>query len=348
MVGNLLTSHSILVGLFVTAGFDVGTIRPSDGAVETDRIIQEWNNPRSSLEIFVANIYTKVMDVDMQKCCSKALVLDWPLEPQRLLRTTNHMVKNTLNGREPATIHMLKLSWSYQDEVERICCTKWAIQLSNDFNLSEWMTGAVREVCIFEMIKTAWHQEFNRYAWVIMHDNRYLDDELYHMSHHDGITDRLGHVFSIAAKLKLNFPEDRKFWADNEEIFVAGCYHFLMIDDRPEEKLSYMPDRLRENCLLAFKHAMDFIRQQLKNGCIYIHGYHEWDEQLRLGVEARARSEVSAWSDDVESQAEEQDSGVDAEAGGEEETEQVDETGMKRKAGDGGEGGAKKQKTSAS
>ncbi|CVL12374.1 uncharacterized protein FPRN_03580 [Fusarium proliferatum] len=225
--GNLLTSHSILVGLFVTAGFDVGTVRPSDGTVETDRIIREWNNPRSGLEIFVANIYTKVMDVDMQKCCSKALVLDWPLEPQRLLRTTNHMVKNTLNGREPAIIHMLKLCWSYQDEVERICCTKWAIQLSNDINLPEWMTGAVREVCIFEMIKTAWHQGFNRYAWVIMHDNRYLDDELYHMSHHDGITDRLGHVFSIAAKLILNFPEDRNFWADNEETFVAGCYRFL-------------------------------------------------------------------------------------------------------------------------
>ncbi|KAF5711411.1 purine utilization transcriptional regulator [Fusarium globosum] len=337
----------ILVGLFVTAGFDVGTVRPSDGTVETDRIIREWNNPRSGLEIFVANIYTKVMDVDMQKCCSKALVLDWPLEPQRLLRTTNHMVKNTLNGREPAMIHMLKLCWSYQDEVERICCTKWAIQLSNDINLPEWMTGAVREVCIFEMIKTAWHQEFNRYAWVIMHDNRYLDDEVQHMSHHDGITDRLGHVFSIAAKLILNFPEDRKFWTDKEDIFVAGCYRFLMVDDRPEEKLTYTPDRLRENCLLAFEHAMDFIRQQLKHGCIYIHHYHEWNEQLRLGIEARARGEVSAWSDDVESQAEEQDPGVDAEADGDEETEQVNETGMKRKAGDGGEGGAKKQKTSA-
>ncbi|KAF4439243.1 hypothetical protein FACUT_4320 [Fusarium acutatum] len=345
----------ILVSLFVTAVFDVGTVRTSDGTVETDRIIREWNNPQSGLEIFVANVDTKVMDVDVQQYCSKALVLDWPLEPERLLRTINHMVKNRLNSSEPATVHILKLCWSYHDEVERICCTKWAMQLSKDINLPEWMTGAVREVCIFEMIKTVWHQEFNRYAWVIMHDNRYFDDEGYVMSHHDGITDRLGHVFSIAAKLMLNFPKDKKFWADSEKVLVAGCYRFLKVidasyeswTDRLEVKLSYTPERLRESCLLAFEHAMNFIYHQRKHRYKYgDDSYHERNEQLRLGVEARARGEVSAWPDDVESRAEEQDPGVDAEADGDERTEQADETGMKRKADDDAECGAKKQKTS--
>lgn len=93
-----------------------------------------------------------------------------------------------------------------------------------------------------------------------------------------------------------------------------------MIGDRLDEKLSYTPDRLRENCLLAFEHAMDFIHQQLKHGCIYIHHYHEWNEQLRLGIEARARGEGSAWSDEVES-LEEQDPNVDAEAAGDQEAE---------------------------
>ncbi|KAF5251970.1 hypothetical protein FANTH_2924 [Fusarium anthophilum] len=321
----------ILVALFVTAGFDVGTVRSSDGAVETSRIIREWNNPHSGLEIFVANVDTKVMHADMQKCCSKALILDWPLEPERLLRTINHMVKNRLNFREPA-------------------------MLSKDINLPEWMTGAVREVCIFAMIKTAWHQGFNRYAWVVMYDMGRQDYDGGSMTHHDGIAPRLGHVFSIAAKLMLNFPEDKEFWADSEEVLVAGCFLFLrVIDsdfekgiDRLEVQLSYTPENLRENCLLAFEHSMGFICHQLEHGYVYGEdSYHERNEQLRLSVEARARGEVSAWSDDAESQAEEQDPGVDAEADGDEESDQVDETGSKRKAGDDDEGGAKKQKTSA-
>ncbi|KAF5568332.1 hypothetical protein FPHYL_2870 [Fusarium phyllophilum] len=309
----------VLVGLFVTAGFDVGTVRTSDSTVATDRIIREWNNPQSGLEIFVANVNTKVMHA------------------------------------APATVHILKLRWSHHDEVERICCTKWAMQLSKDINLPEWMTGAVREVCIFEMIKTAWHQGFNRYAWVVMHDMGGQDYDGSPISHHDGIAPRLGHVFSIAAKLMLNFPEDKKIWADSEDALVAGCHHFLRVidadfekgTDRLEEKLSYTPERLRDTCLLAFEHSMDFIYHQLEHGYGYgDDGYHERNEQLRLGVEARARGEVSAWSDDVESQVEEQDSGVDAETDRDDETEQDDETGMKRKAGDDGEGGAKKQKTS--
>ncbi|KAF5650213.1 uncharacterized protein FTJAE_637 [Fusarium tjaetaba] len=347
----------VLVGLFVTAGFDVGTVRTSDGPAETDRIIREWNSPQSGLEIFVANVYAKVMHADMQKCCCKALILDWPLEPERLLQTINHMVKNRLNRREPAMVHMLKLRWSHHDEVERICCTKWAMQLSRDINLPEWMTGAVREVCIFEMIKTAWHQEFNRYSWVVMHDmgGRNYDGSL--ISYSDDIVPRLGHVFSIAAKLILNFPQDKEFWACSEEILVAGCYRFLKVidadvgkkgTDRLEVKLSYTPERLRENCLSAFEHAMGFINHQLEYGYGYgDEGYHERNDQLLLGVEARARGEVSAWPDDVESQVEEQDTGVDAEMDGDEEPEQADETGVKRKADDDAESGAKKQKISA-
>ncbi|KAF5709512.1 hypothetical protein FMUND_10000 [Fusarium mundagurra] len=345
----------VLVGLFVTAGFDVGTVRPSDETVETDRIIREWNNLQSGLEIFVANVNTKAMHADMQKCCCKALILDWPLEPERLLRTINHMFKNRLKRREPATVHVLKLRWSHHDEVERICCTKWAMQLSKDINLPEWMTGAVREVCIFEMIKTAWHQGFNRYAWVVMHDMGGQDYEGRSMTHHDGIAPRLGHVFSIAAKLMLTFPEDKKFWAGSEDALVAGCHRFLRVidadfekgTDRLEEKLSYTPERLRDTCLLAFEHSVDFIYHQLEHGYGYgDDGYHERNEQLCLGVEARARGEVSSWPDDVEGQVEEQDPGVDAEADGDEETEQIGETCTKRKAGDDGEGGAKKQKTS--
>ncbi|KAF5576232.1 hypothetical protein FPCIR_12719 [Fusarium pseudocircinatum] len=346
----------ILVALFVTAEFDVGTVRSSDGTVETDRIIRERNNPRSGLEMIVANHNTNVMHADMQKSCSKALILDWPLEPERLLWTINHMVKNRLNSREPAMVHILKLHWSHHDEIERICCTKWAMQLSKDINLPEWMTGAVREICIFEMVKTAWHQGFNRYTWVVMQDMGRQDYDGRSMTHHDGIAPRLGHVFSITAKLMLNFPEDKEFWVDSEEVLVAGCFRFLrVIDsdfekgvDRLEEKLSYTPERLKKNCLLAFEHAMGFINHQLEHGYGYgTDDYHERNEQLLFGDEVRARGEVNAWPDDVENQTEERDTGADtdAEADGNEESDKVDETGSKRKANDDDEGNAKKQKT---
>ncbi|KAF4454841.1 hypothetical protein F53441_2711 [Fusarium austroafricanum] len=275
--------------LFVVAGFNVGTVRASDEPKDDDEIIAEWNDPTSDLEILVANVETAVMDVNMHTCCFKALILDWPLEPDGILRTLNHMVQNC---ETPAIIHMPKIRDGYYDVVERIFCTKWAMQLSQDINLPEWITGAIREICVFEMIKTAWHQPFNRYAWIVNHDLR----EHQTLSYSLDDTLRLGHVFSIAAKLILlcSQGKDKDFWTGNEGFFVDACFH-CMESYKTEELEAYLSQKLVQlkNIFLPhFQTAIRLAQSQIEN----YEEYHERHDMLRCGVEDR--EEVSAESGD--------------------------------------------------
>lgn len=304
---RLLTFSSIAGALFVVAGFNVGSIRSSDTGEEQFKIMDQWKNKASGLEILVANVDTKVRDVNAHTDCTKGLLLNWTLEPERMLKMINNM--GSTNQKKQSIFHMLKVADTYHDVIERVCCTKWAMQLSKDIKLPEWMTGVVREICIFELIKSTWHQQFNRYAWVVACDLKGHDFE-----YHDPEWCQLGHVFSIVAKLMLHHPEDKDFWVESMPILMDLCFHFKDAFDKSdglECRLSLTPKEMRKPFLPIFK-GMKNARAALDD-----EQASERREMLQRGLETRAKGHGT-----------------------------VAQGGEKRKAGDDGEGGAKKQKTS--
>ncbi|KAK2699641.1 hypothetical protein QWA68_000701 [Fusarium oxysporum] len=259
----------IAVALFVVAGFNVGSIRSSDTGEEQFKIMDQWKNKASGLEILVANVDTKVREVNAHTDCTKGLLLNWTLDPERMLKIINNM--GSSNQKKQSIFHMLKVADTYHDVIER---------------LPEWMTGVVREICIFELIKSTWHQQFNRYAWVLACDLKGHDFE-----YHDPECRQLDHVFSIVAKLMLHHPEDKEFWVESMPILMELCFHFKDAFDKS--------DGLECRLMLDDEQAS------------------ERREMLQRGLETRAKGHGT-----------------------------VAQGGEKRKAGDDGEGGAKKQKTS--
>ncbi|KAM5369507.1 hypothetical protein ACJA88_010495 [Fusarium oxysporum] len=297
----------IAVALFVVAGFNVGSIRSSDTGEEQFKTMDQWKNKASGLEILVANVNTKVRDVNAHTDCTKGLLLNWTLEPARMLKMINNM--GSTNQKKQSIFHMLKVADTYHDVIERVCCTKWAMQLSKDIKLPEWMTGVVREICIFELIKSTWHQQFNRYACVVACDLKGHDFE-----YHDPEWCQLGHVFSIAAKLMLHHSEDKDFWVESMPVLMELCFHFKDAFDKSdglECRLSLTPKEMRKLFLPIFK-GMKNVRAALDD-----EQASERREMLQRGLETRAKGHGT-----------------------------VAQGGEKRKAGDDGEGGAKKQKTS--
>ncbi|KAF5627416.1 hypothetical protein F52700_8341 [Fusarium sp. NRRL 52700] len=298
----------ITVALFVVAGFNVGSIRSSDTCEEQVKIIEQWKNKASGLGILVANLDTKVRDINVHTDCTKGLLLNWTLEPERMLKIINNMSGTSQKGKP--IFHKVKVVDTYHDVIERVCCTKWAMQLSKDIKLPEWMTGVIREICIFELIKSTWHQEFNRYAWVVAHDLKGLDFE-----YHDPKWRQLGHVFSIVAKLVLHHPGDKELWVESMPNLVELCFHFndaFDVSDFLGHRLSLTLNEMRTSFLPIFKGIKS------ARAAVDDEEASERRERLQRGVEARARDD-----------------------------ETVAHRGEKRKAGDDGGGGAKKQKISA-
>ncbi|KAL7896467.1 hypothetical protein HDV63DRAFT_401273 [Trichoderma sp. SZMC 28014] len=60
--------------------------------------------------------------------------------------------------------HNLKVKKSFHDYQERVLLTKWSRQLSAETSLPSWITSALREIILFELMKARFHHPFNRNA----------------------------------------------------------------------------------------------------------------------------------------------------------------------------------------
>ncbi|CAG1985154.1 unnamed protein product [Fusarium graminearum] len=117
----------------------------------------------------------------------------------------------------------LKIKNSYHDNIERLAISKWAPQLSAEINLPDWVEDELREILIYEIIKTHMTQPFNRYSWIILR-NMFGHD----FDHHGKSATFLGHVFSVIAKIVLQTEDvDQQFWLDNMHLLTLGCFEII-------------------------------------------------------------------------------------------------------------------------
>ncbi|KAJ3527284.1 hypothetical protein NM208_g10777 [Fusarium decemcellulare] len=295
--------HCIVVAFFTIAGFNVGTIRSCDKASDRNKIIADWNDPASDLNIFVANVDI-MKDVDMDHCCSKGAFFGWHLNARGMCQAIGRLIR--INQKKEVMFHILKVKNSYHDHIERICITKWANQLSAKIPLPGWMTDEIREICVFEMIKTYWHQSFNRYAWVVEYDV-----QGHALEYHSDDVIRLGHIFSVVAKLLLRCqPEDQEFWVKHMPVLVEGCRcamkQFPTVDDI-EKYLRYPEDSLRDTFMPIFKSAMQVVTIQVSMD----DEVAQRRDQQRQGVQARANESSAELLDNSDEEPDDEDGGAD-------------------------------------
>ncbi|RGP72380.1 hypothetical protein FLONG3_6776 [Fusarium longipes] len=131
-----------------------------------------------------------------------------------------------------AKIDLIELNDASFANIELVSCVEWASQISAEVALPDWMTDELREICIFELIKSSWSQPFNRYAWVVERDAQGGNIE-----YHSNDNVRLGHVFSLVAKIALDFDceQDREFWVSNAGYLIDSCRSVMDRWKTPEE-----------------------------------------------------------------------------------------------------------------
>ncbi|RSL44137.1 hypothetical protein CEP54_014810 [Fusarium duplospermum] len=156
------------ITFFAVAGFKVTTIRSSDKGHHRNRVIRDWNDPSTDCEVFVANINITATGVNMHGACATGAFLCWHLNFQVMQQAMARLSR--IGQKQPVDWWLIKVKGSYHDHMERFNWDKWAMQLSAQVGIPSWREGAVREVCIYEIIKTFVHTPFNRYAWMVLRD----------------------------------------------------------------------------------------------------------------------------------------------------------------------------------
>ncbi|KAK7397912.1 hypothetical protein QQX98_012715 [Neonectria punicea] len=249
--------QAVTCAFFTLAGFNVATVRSSNNQAERTRIIEEWNRD-SDLEIFVANINTMVTGVNMHRRCSKGAFLTWHLNAKTMLQTISRLVR--IGQTKAVKFHLLKVKNSYYDNVERLCTQKWAAQLSAEIDLPDWLQDDIRECCVFETIKTAWNQPFNRYVWVVA---RLVDG--HDLDYHSEKCIAIGHLMSLAARLMMALrPDDEQFWKEQKGFLFNGLVKIAttLSGADIESHLEQTEDWLHENVFPIFKATFESLDKE--------------------------------------------------------------------------------------
>ncbi|KAM0425330.1 hypothetical protein ACHAPT_009386 [Fusarium lateritium] len=209
--------QSVVVSVLTRFGYVVATVRSSNSAAEKAAIISQWNNPDSNLQIFVANMQTMSVGVNLHRCCSKGISMSWHHSAKVMQQMVGRL--NRLGQRGAVRFHFLKVIDSYHDNIEMFNITELMAQLSAEIALPEYLEYELLEICLCEVIKHMWHTPFNRYSWIVEQE-RSKGDMAYHSEH----VHIMGHVFSMMARILMGCSEaERSFWSENAKYVVEAA-----------------------------------------------------------------------------------------------------------------------------
>ncbi|CAF3600281.1 unnamed protein product [Fusarium graminearum] len=301
--------QTVVVNVITVAGFNVLTTRPSTKQSDKDQALQDWNDAYSGAQVFVANINTMSVGVNMHYCCHTGIFISWHINMKINLQCCGRLIR--IGQKHQVTWTFLKIADSYHDNIERLAVSKWAPQLSAEIDLPDWISDELREILIYEVIKTYLAQPFNRYSWVVLRD--IFGHEF---SHHDKRATNLGHIFSIIAKIVLrNLELDQDFWCNNMAFLTLGCWHIVEESDIDfSVKLLQHPDDLDAEFtplfIEAFKHVEGAIDSDPET--------QKKHKKLRRMMQDRAKEKSSALVSDngIHDDGAQEDASDDDESGG--------------------------------
>ncbi|KAH8124223.1 hypothetical protein LI328DRAFT_87922 [Trichoderma asperelloides] len=90
--------------------------------------------------------------VNMRTACSKDILANLHFNATTIQQIHGRL--NRLGQRYKVQWHNLKIMNSFHDHQERVTLTKWSRQLSAECKLPAWLTGSLREIVIFEMMRS--------------------------------------------------------------------------------------------------------------------------------------------------------------------------------------------------
>jgi hypothetical protein len=136
-----------------------------DPASHRAAVMSDFNNPEENIQVLIASNLTLATGVNLDKACwtGISLCLSTNAKQQGQICKCIHRITST----RPVTWHYIKVKDTFNDSQERLACQKWVQQMSAECALDSWLPDETREICLFEAIRTKWHQKFNHYAWEV-------------------------------------------------------------------------------------------------------------------------------------------------------------------------------------
>ncbi|KAF3072859.1 hypothetical protein CFAM422_004886 [Trichoderma lentiforme] len=177
--------------------------------------------------------------VNLHHACSRGILATFHFNAKTLQQVHGRL--NRLGQKEAVIWHNIKVKDSFHDHQERMLLMKWVKQLSAECSLPEWMTGALRELMLYELVRSYFNQPFNRYGWVILaeRDGKQMD-------YYSEESIKLGYACSLVAKLIL-ITDNQPYYTEHDDYLAVAMLDLVASQPMSifEEWLTFAEGRLR-------------------------------------------------------------------------------------------------------
>ncbi|KAL7906500.1 P-loop containing nucleoside triphosphate hydrolase protein [Trichoderma velutinum] len=278
--------QQLMFGAMKMAGFHTLTVRSADKPSTKNEAVRLFCDPTSEAQVFIANINMMSMGVNLHTACCKGFLVNMPFKAKTILQIHGRL--NRLGQKNAVKWHNLKVKNSFHDHQERILLTKWSRQLSAETSLPKWISGALREVVLFELMKAYMNHPFNRYAWLVFYDCDGPKMEYYTQK-----VVKLGHACSALARLVMTTDREQ-YWTENDEVLMVAMLE--MTQDISLKEL--------ETWLTCGEQVL---RHNMKENLERFITIVKWNEAKKREAKKQYESDEVLFSEDLEGESEHED-----------------------------------------
>lgn len=236
--------------------------------------MRSFTDPAGDMQILVATINILGCGVNLYKMCHYGIFMNYHIVPRDLIHAEKRLSR--IGQTHAVTWHLLKCKDTFNDYQERIDCAKSAKLIKAECGLPRWLPMIIREMSIYEGIKSRVHQPFNRHAWVILRELG-VDLDL-----HDTKTRALGHLVSAMVRLSIEVSTEsvQGVWCHKAKFLTEALYHLV-------KSHQVTADSAYEWLKLSIHDLEEKLKPLLREALRVIQSLAQEDEELSSRIEVR-------------------------------------------------------------
>ncbi|KAF3068361.1 putative snf2 family helicase protein [Daldinia childiae] len=235
-------------------GWRVMDIRSDHSNSERNRIIQDFNDPKADVDIFVSSIELSACGINLHKSCCKGILVQWPWSCNNLVQTLGRLPR--IGQQRPVQWVTFNVAGTMYDRMQTIIWSKYIPQLGVESTIPDTIHNEPAKIAAYTILSLLFNMPFNRYLW----DRTVYDLDIAAVLDPKQRAIRLARFFNLLGKKILEEVNDSND-EDTKEIikslnartaddFAAGAALWERGDEsqlRPELTWSW----LRDNCYVS-------------------------------------------------------------------------------------------------
>lgn len=144
-------------------GWRVMDIRSHHNSNERNRIIQDFNDPTSDVDIFISSVELSAYGINLHKSCCKGILVQWPWSCNHLMQVLGRLPR--IGQQRPVQWVIYNVAGTMYDRMQTIVWTKYVPQLGVESTIPDTIHNELAKIAAYTILGMLFNMPYNRYLW---------------------------------------------------------------------------------------------------------------------------------------------------------------------------------------